>query len=58
MNIVEFVEKIFEIKLLDYQKAILKDLENAPRDARLVIGPNGSIVGLPIKKGKRDDLER
>lgn len=50
MDIVEFAEKVLGIKLLEYQKEMLRKMEELPRDAQLVAGRRGFILLVP-KKG-------
>lgn len=53
MDVVEFSEKVLGIKLLEYQKVMLRKMEKLSRDAQLelVAGRRGFIL-LVLKKGE------
>lgn len=44
MDVLEYVEKIYGIELLEYQKQQLKLLETLPEGSRIVMGRKGPIV--------------
>ena len=53
MDIVEFAEKFYDVKLTDWQKEHIRILERLPRGARLVMGRNGRVyiyVDQPTKE--------
>lgn len=56
MDVVEFAEKVLNIKLLEYQKVMLRKMEKLPRNAQIVAGRRGFIM-LVSKKGERDETE-
>ena len=53
MDVVKFSEKVLGIRLLEYQKVILRKMEKLPRDTQLelVAGRRGFILLVP-KKGE------
>ena len=54
MNLVEFMKKVWGIKLTVYQKEILKFYTSLPRDARIVMGTQYPII--LDSNGKRIDM--
>lgn len=44
MNIVEYSEKILNIKLLPFQKEFLQKLEKLPPNSRLISTPRGMMI--------------
>ena len=56
MDIIEFAEKVCGIKLLEYQKQLLREFVNLPPNERqnLVYGRKGTIRVMPGRhQGKR-----
>lgn len=49
-DIVEFVEKVYGIKLLEYQKELIRSIARLPEGSRIVMGRKGPI--LLDKNGK------
>lgn len=48
MDPVEYVEKIFDIKLLEYQKRLIRELVNRPRgELQYMYGRRGFIYVVP-----------
>jgi hypothetical protein len=54
MDVIEFVEKVLEIKLTVYQKKILKLYTSFPIDAHIVMGTQYPII--LDSNGKRIDM--
>lgn len=44
MEMVEFVEKVFDVKLLEYQKHFLKELSEIPKEKRYLVVPRGRRI--------------
>lgn len=51
MGIIEFIEKIYGIELLDYQKEMIKAFADLPEGSTIVMGRNGPVI--LDKDGKR-----
>lgn len=51
MDIVEFVEKVYCIKLFEYQKELIRRISDLPEGSQIVMGRKGPI--LLDKDGKR-----
>lgn len=51
MDFVEFIEEVYCIELLQYQKELLRRYADLPKGSRIVIGRDGPI--LLDKDGKR-----
>lgn len=43
-DIVEFVEKVYGIKLLEYQKELIRSIARLPEGSRIVMGRKGPIL--------------
>lgn len=45
VDVVEFAEKFMNVRLLEYQKRFLRDLENlrSKGDIRIAMGPKGQV---------------
>lgn len=44
MDIVEFTEKVFDVKLLECQKRFLKEISEIPKDERYLVVPRGRRI--------------
>lgn len=51
MDIIEFIEKVYGIELLDYQKETSKAFADLPEGSIIVMGRNGPVI--LDKDGKR-----
>ena len=52
MDIVEFAEKLMDVKLKEWQKKQIRILDKLPRGARIVMAPRGRVyiyVDQPTK---------
>ncbi|MBS6180546.1 MAG: hypothetical protein KH921_07135 [Erysipelotrichaceae bacterium] len=53
VDVVYFAENILGIKLLDYQKKILRGMSKIDKDAKVVYGRNGRMyIAEPKEKGE------
>lgn len=44
MDICEFAEKVYGVKLLEYQKQLLKQFADLPKGSTIVMGRKGPIL--------------
>lgn len=56
MDIIEFIEKVYGIELLDYQKETIKAFADLPEGSTIVMGRNGPVI--LDKDGKRIQPKR
>ena len=54
MDIVEFVEKILNTKLFDYQRMYLRAAWTMPRDVVLITGRDGKAYFIPKPEEHKD----
>lgn len=57
MDMVEFVEKFMNIKLMEWQKSHIRALEKLPRGAKIVMAPRGRVyfyLDQPVKELTKD----
>lgn len=57
MDIVEYAEKVCDVKLLESQKILLRKMSSLPKDSMIVYGRYGRIYIVPKKKTKGAELK-